>query len=70
MALNWETQLETAFQQEITRWRHYWLIRSPDDPLAEILVETLDQTNAAFYPVGHLLLTQFRRSLLSAVSAL
>ena len=27
------------------------------DPLSEILVETLYQTNAAFYPVRHFLLT-------------
>ena len=65
MSLNWET----VFKQEITCWRHRWLIRPPDDPLAEILVETLDQTNAAFYPVRHFLLTLFRPALLSAVSA-
>ena len=40
----------TAFKQEITRWRHHWSIGPPDDPLPETLVETLDQTNAAFYP--------------------
>ena len=38
------------------------------DPLSEILVETLYQTNAAFYPVRHFLLTLFRRAFLSAVS--
>ena len=47
MSLNWETD----FKQEIRRWRHCWLIRPPDDPLAKILVETPNQTNAAFYPV-------------------
>ena len=61
MPLNWET----AFKKEITRWRHRWLIRPPDD----LLFETLDQTNAAFYPVRHFLPTIFRRALLSAVSA-
>ena len=40
----------TAFKQEISRWRHHLSIRPPNDPLAETLVETLDQTNAAFYP--------------------
>ena len=61
---------ETAFKQEITRWRHLWsVIRPPDDPLVEILVETLCQTNTAFYRVGHFLLTLFRRVLLSTVSA-
>ena len=44
-------------------------IRLPDDPLPETLVETLDQTNAAFYPVRHFILTLFRRALMSAVSA-
>ena len=40
----------TAFKKEISRWRHHLPIRPPNDPLPETLVETLDQTNAAFYP--------------------
>ena len=51
MSLNWEI----AFKQKITRWRHRRLIRPPDDPFQETLVETRDQTNAAFYPVRHFL---------------
>ena len=31
----------TAFKKEITRRRHHWSIRPPDDPLPETLVETL-----------------------------
>ena len=65
----------TAFKEEIARWRHQWAIRSPDDPLPETLVETLDQTNAAFYSGIYVavktipLLTLFQRALLSTVSA-
>ena len=65
----------TAFKEEVTRWRHHWSIRPPDDPLPETLVETLDQTNAAFYSGIYVavktipLLTLFQRALLSTVSA-
>jgi hypothetical protein len=39
-----------AFKQEVTRWRHRWSLRQPDDHLPQTLVETLDKTNVAFYP--------------------
>ena len=65
----------TAPKQDITRWRHHWSIRPPDYPPPKTLVETLDQTNAPFYPGTYVavktipLLALFRRALLSTVSA-
>ena len=38
------------FKLEVNRWRYRWSIREPTDPLPQMLVETLDVANAAFYP--------------------
>ena len=59
----------TAFKQEITKWRHHWSIGPPDDPLPETLVETLDQTNAAFYAGIYVAVTTLLTFPISACAA-
>ena len=39
-----------AFKLKVNRWRYRWSIREPTHPLPQTLVETLDVSNAAFYP--------------------
>ena len=40
----------SIWKLEVDRWRHRWSIREPTDPLPQMLVETLDVANPAFYP--------------------
>ena len=37
------------FKLEVTRWKHRWSLRE-SDRLPKTLLETLDETNVAFYP--------------------